>query len=97
MPIKWSAVKVSEAMDEVERQIDLADAFLTEAKAKAEAARKIASLPQYVEQRLNRLIGDIERIDSVRSAIDAVRKSIPDGAIEAEQERLKKGSQQPLI
>ena len=97
MPIKWSAVKVSEAMDEVERQIDLADAFLTEAKSKAEAARKIASLPQYVEQRLNRLIGDIERIDSVRSDIDAVRKSIPDGAIEAEQECLRKGSQKPLI
>jgi hypothetical protein len=97
MPIKWSAVKVSEAMDEVERQIDLAEAFLSEAKAKAEAARKITSLPQYVEQRLNRLIGDIERIDGVRSDIDAVRKSIPDGAIEAEQERLKKGSQRPLI
>jgi hypothetical protein len=87
MPIKWSALKVSEAMDEVEHQIDLADAFLSEAKAKAETARKITSLPQYVEQRLNRLIGDIERIDNVRSSIDAVR----------EQERLKKGSQKPLI
>ena len=97
MPIKWSAVKVSEAMNEVERQINLAEAFLSEAKAKAESARKIASLPQYVEQRLNRLIGDIERIDSVRIDIDAVRKSIPDGAIEAERERLKKGRQKPLI
>ena len=36
MPIKWSAVKVSEAMDEVEYQVNLADAFLSEAKAKAE-------------------------------------------------------------
>jgi hypothetical protein len=97
MPIKWSAVKVGEAMDEVERQINLAEAFLAEAKAKAGAARGIASLPQYVGQRLIRLIGDIERIDSVRSGIDTVRKSIPSGAIEAEQERLKKGNQQPLI
>jgi hypothetical protein len=97
MSIKWSAVKVSEAMDEVERQINLAEAFLSEAKAKAEAGRKITSLPQYVEQRLNRLIGDIERIDSVRNDIDAVRKSIPDGAIEAERERLKKSNQKPLI
>jgi len=97
MPIKWSAVRVSEAMDEVERQINLADAFLAEAKAKAEAARRIDGLPQYIGQRLIRLIGDIERIDSVRSDIDAVHKSIPDGAIEAEQEHLKKGSQRPLI
>ena len=97
MPIKWSAIRVSEAMDEVEHQVDLADAFLGEAKAKAEAARKIASLPQYVDQRLIRLICDIERIDNVRSAIDAVRKSIPDGAIEAEREHIKNGSQQSLI
>ena len=38
MPIKWSAVKVSEAMDDVERQINLAESFLAEAKAKAEVA-----------------------------------------------------------
>jgi hypothetical protein len=97
MPIKWSAVKVIEAMDEVEHQVSLADAFLSEAKARAEAARKIADLPQYVDQRLVSLIYDIERIDRVRSAIEAVRKSIPDGAIEAERERLKNGSQQSLI
>ena len=97
MPIKWSSVKVNEAMDEVERQIDLADSFLAEARASAEAARRIADLPQYIDQRLIRLIGDIERINNVRNAIDAVRKSIPDGAIEAEQEHLKNGSQQALI
>jgi len=97
MPVKWSAVKVSEAMDDVERQINLAESFLTEAKVKAETARKIANLPQYVDQRLVRLICDIERIDNVRSAIEAVLKSIPDGAIEAEQEHIKNGSQQSLI
>ena len=97
MPIKWSAIKVSEAMDDIERQIDLADAFLAEAKVKAEVARKITDLPQYVEQRLIRLTCDIQRIDNVRSAIEAVRQSIPDGAIEAEQEHTRNGSQQPLI
>jgi hypothetical protein len=97
MPIKWSAVKVIEAMDEAEHQISLADSFLSEAKARAEGARKIADLPQYVDQRLVRLICDIERIDNVRSAIEAVRKSIPEGAIEAELERIKNGSQQSLI
>ena len=97
MPIKWSAIKVSEAMDDIQRQIDLADAFLAEAKVKAKAARRIANLPQYVDQRLIRLTCDIERIDNVKSSIEAVRQSIPDGAIEAERERLKNGSQQSLI
>ena len=97
MPIKWSAVKVSEALDDVERQINLAESFLAEAKVKAEVARTIASLPQYVNQRLIRLICDIERIDNVKASIEAVRQSIPDGAIEAEREHIKNGSQQSLI
>jgi len=41
MPIKWSAVRVTEAMDEVEKQVSLAEVFFAEAKAKAEAARKV--------------------------------------------------------
>ena len=97
MPIKWSAVKVSEAMDDVERQINLAESFLAEAKVKAETARKIDDLPQYVDQRLVRLTCDIERIDNVKSSIEAVRQTIPDGAIEAEREHTRNGSQQPLI
>ena len=97
MPIKWSAVKVSEAMDDVERQINLAESFLTEAKAKAEAARAIADLPQYVDQRLIRLTCDIQRIDNVKNAIEAVRQTIPDGALEAEKEHTRNGSQQSLI
>ena len=97
MPIRWSAVRVCEAMDEVERQINLAESFLAEAKVKAEMARAIADLPQYVDQRLIRLTCDIQRIDNVRSAIEAVRQSIPDGAIEAEREHIKNGSQQSLI
>jgi len=97
MPIKWSAIKVSEAMDDIERQINLAESFLAEARVKAEAARAIADLPQYVDQRLIRLTYDIGRIDNVKSSIEAVRQSIPEGAIEAERERLKNGSQQSLI
>jgi len=84
-------------MDEVENQVSLAEVFIAEAKVKAEAARKIAELPQYVDQRLVRLIGDIERIDNVKSTIKAVRDAIPSGAIEAEQGQTKHGSQQPLM
>jgi hypothetical protein len=96
MPIKWSALQVSQAMDEVEHQLSLAEVFFDEAKAKAREARNIASLPAYVDDRLVRLITEIERLDHVKMAIDSVRKSIPEGAIEAEQNRQKQGIQQNL-
>ncbi|GAH24397.1 unnamed protein product, partial [marine sediment metagenome] len=86
MPIKWSAVKVSEAMDEVEHQVSLAYDFIAEAKTKAGAAKRIPNLPQYMEQRLNRLIDQLNRMDNIKDAIESIRKDIPDGAIEAEQE-----------
>ena len=89
MPIKWSALKVSEAMDEVEHQISLAGVFLAEAEAKAEEARNIANLPQYMDERLIRVIFQIERIDYAKDAIKAVRKAIPNEAIEAKREQGK--------
>jgi len=97
MPIRWSAVKVSGAMDEVEAQISLADQFFVEARKKANEARKIPNLPQYIDHRLIGLISEIERIDRIKDRITSVRKDIPDGAIEAEQESQKYGSQQSII
>ena len=97
MPIKWSTLKVSEAMDMAEEFVKEADLPLFQAKIVATEARKIANLPGYMDDRLFRLITQIERIDYVKAAIKAVRKSIPDGAIEAEWESLKYGSQQSLV
>ena len=97
MPIKWSAVKVSEAMDKVEAQVLLADQFIAEAKTKVEAAKKLPNLPQYMEQRLSRLIDQLDRMDYIKSAIETVRKDIPDGAMETEQESSKHGSTQSLM
>ncbi len=88
---------VSEAMDEVERQVTLAEVFFAEARAKASVALNIAELPGYMEDRIRRLIGDIDRIDNVRGAIKSVRSAIPDGAIEAEREHTKHGSTQSLM
>ena len=96
MPIKWSAVKVSEAMDEVEYQVLLADQFVGEAKAKAREAKKIANLPQYMVQRLNCLIDQLQRMEYIRKSIKDVRKDLPDGAIKAEQVASKYGNQQAL-
>ena len=97
MAIKWSAVKVSEAMDMATEFINEADLPLFQAKIVATEARRIANLPQYLDQRLCRLIDQIGRIDNVKAAIQAVRQSIPDGAIEAERKSLKYGSQQSLM
>jgi len=97
MPIKWSAVKVNEAMDEVEQQVVLADQFIAEAKARAEAAKKIDNLPQYIGQRINYLICHLDRMEDIKESIANIRKDIPDGAIEAERKRTKHGSQESLI
>jgi len=97
MPIKWSALKVSEAMDMAEEFIKEADLPLFQAKLVATEGRNIANLPEYMYGRLICLITQIERIDYVKDAIKAVRKSIPDGAIEAERESQKYGSQQSII
>ena len=97
MAIKWSAVKVSEAMDDVEAQISLAEQFFAEATKKANEARSIPNLPQYIDTRLIGLVEDIKRIGRIKDRIGSIRRDIPEGAIEAERERAKHGSQQSLI
>ena len=97
MPIRWSAIKVSEAMDEVEAQVILADQFIAEARVKVAQALKIANLPQYIDQKLSRLDDQLGRLESIKQAITRVREDIPDGAIEAERERTRHGSTQSLL
>ena len=106
MPIKWSALLVSEAMDMVEEFVNQAAEPLEQAKLVAVEARKIANLPQYIDQDIARLVSEIERAiggsqfeptGRLRAAIESVRKSIPDGAVEAEQESAKHGSQPVLV
>jgi hypothetical protein len=84
-------------MDAVEAQISLAEQFFAEAMKKANEARSISNLPQYIDHRLIGLLGEISRIDRIKDRIESVRRDIPDGAIEAERERAKNGSQQSLI
>ena len=97
MPIKWSALLVSDAMDMVEEFVNKAADPLEQAKIVANEARKIPNLPQYLNQRLVRLICDIERIDYIRSAVEAVRKDLPGEAVEAERRSLSHGRQPVLV
>ena len=98
MPIKWSALKVSEAMDEAELQLTCAQPFIDQVLATVQEARRIPNLAGYMGDRLARVEYDIkEKFNRIKASIEAVRKAIPEGAIEAEHERLKNGSQQSLI
>ena len=99
--IRWSALKVNEAMDKVEEQVNLAIPYLEQVKIFASEARKIANLPGYVDDRLVRIIWEIDRaiggsslepVGRLKAGIEAVRNAIPKEALEKQ----KGGSQQNL-
>ena len=111
MPIKWSAVKVTEAMEKVKEHADQIIEPLKLAKLAADEALKIEHLPQYMEQRLRALAGEIDRVTGGKSSwdsgkeysgnihrsIQSVLDDIPEDAINAEERRGKHGRQQTLI
>ena len=97
VPIKWSALRVSEAMDMVEELVNQAAEPLEQAKLVANEARNIANIPQYLDQRLVRFIIDIERIDYIRTAITAVRRDLPDEALKTERKSESHGRQPVLV
>ena len=80
-----------------EEYIDQAAEPLDQAKIVANEARNIVNLPQYLDQRLVRLIIDIERIDYIRNSINAVRRDLPDEAIESEKKSASHGRQPVLV
>lgn len=98
MPIKWSAVKVSKAMDELEAQLALAKSFLDEAHRIAEEARTIPNLPEYIDQPLRTLSDRLSSsLESFLGYVNRTREHIPDGAVEAEQGRTRHGEIQSMM
>ena len=106
MPVKWSALMVNEAMDMVEEFVDQAVEPLEQVRIVASEARNIPNLPQYVDQYLVRIIGEIDRViggsqwepvGRLKAGIQSVRESLPDGAIDEERKRIENGSQLSLV
>ncbi len=110
MPIRWSALKVSEAAGIIEEYINQAAEPLEQAHIVALEARKIENLPQYIEQALNSILTEIERVTggevswskehqdgSIKRAIDRLRADIPKDALKADQSSQKYGSQLSLV
>lgn len=93
MPIKWSALEVAEAMDEVEELASKAEPFLADAEARVRKATGITNLPEYMSHRFRRLIYTIEYRQNIGTSIASIRESIPKGVIEAERQA---GRQQSL-
>ncbi len=106
MPIKWSPLMVSEAMDMVEEYVNQTVEPLGQARIVASEARNIPNIPQYVDQYLVRIIGEIDRAiggsqwepdGRLKAGIQSVRESLPDGAVEEERKRIENGSQLSLV
>ncbi len=88
MPIRWSALRVVEAMDEIEGELNAAQPVIDKALHRVKEARQIPHLPGYIDQRLMRLVYDIEnKWSKIRFGIDAVRNAIPERAAEIERKR----------
>ena len=92
MPIRWSALEVSEAMDEVEEFASKAEPFLAAAEARVRKATGIRNLPEYMSQRLHRLIFTIQHRQNIKTSIVGIRESIPKGAIETDRQARRQQS-----
>ena len=108
MPIKWSGLRVIEAMDMAEENVSQAIEPLEQALLVAEEAAKIPNLPDYMKDRINRLIDELKRMTGgviygqqmpshLISAIDSIRNNIPQDALEEEKARERAGKQQVLV
>jgi len=80
MPIKWNALKVKEAADMVEDFLNQAAEPLECARNVAREALKIDNLPQYIEQVINSILSELERVtggEVTRINFDSETKTYP--------------------
>ena len=106
MPIRWSALKVSEAASMIEEYLNQAVEPLEQARTVAQEARRIDNLPQYIDQDLTRIISEIDRViggsqwepvGRIRAGVESIRKDLPEGSVEAERASAKHGVTKSLI
>jgi len=106
VPIRWSALKVSEASDRIEEHFNQAIEPLEQARTVAQEARRIANLPQYIDQDFTRIIGEIDDclggtefrpVGWFKATIEHIRKDIPSGTVEQDQASQKYGSTQAFV
>ena len=98
MPIKWSTVKVSQNVDEIEELINSIKLTLWRIREKAEELRQIPHLPGYIDQPTATMTFKVDNFNSyMKGYIQRIRDHIPKDALEEERKALEYGSQQSLI
>jgi len=98
MPIKWSAVKVSEKVDEVEELMNSIRPTLWRIREKAEELKRIPNLPGYIDQPTSTMAFKVDNFNGyMKGYVERIRNLIPKEALEEERKALEYGSQQSLI
>jgi hypothetical protein len=98
VPIRWSAVKVSQDVDEIEQLFNSVTPTLWRIRQKAGELRGISNLPGYIDQPTATMTFKVENFKTyMKGYIERIRSLIPKEALEEERKALEYGRQQSLI
>ena len=98
MPIKWSAVRVSEEVDEIEELMNSVRPTLWRMREKAQELRRIPNLPGYIDQPTASMTSKVDNFNTyMKGYVERIRDRIPKDVLEEERKALEYGSQQSLI
>jgi hypothetical protein len=98
MPIRWSTVRVSEEVDEIEELMNSIRPTLWQMREKAEELRRIPNLPGYIDQPTVTMTSKVDNFNTyMKGYIERIRNLIPKEALEEERKALEYGKQQSLI
>jgi hypothetical protein len=98
MPIRWSTVRVSEEVDEIEELMNSIRPTLWQMREKAEELRRIPNLPGYIDQPTVTMTSKVDNFNTyMKGYIERIRDRVPKDALEDERKALEYGKQQSLI
>ena len=98
MPIKWSALRVSENVDEIEELMNSIKPTLWRIREKAEELRRVPNLPGYIDQPTATMTFKVDNFnDYMKGYCQRIRDHIPQDALKEERKALEYGSTQSLI
>jgi len=98
MPIRWSTLRVSQNVDEIEELMNSLRPTLWRMREKAQELRRIPNLPGYIDQPTASMTFKVDNFNTyMKGYIERIRDRIPKDVLEEERKALEYGSQQSLI
>jgi hypothetical protein len=98
MPISWSAIRVNEAVDDIEELLNSITPTMWRIRQKAEELRLIPNLPGYIDQPTATMTFKVDNFNTyMKGYIQRIREHVPKDALEEERKALEYGKQQSLI